>query len=435
MLKFLKTIIVSILTWEAACVLRKYKPFIIGVTGSVGKTTTKDAIYHVLKDSIASRKSQKSFNSELGIPLTILGLDNAWHNPIFWLWNITKGFLFVLLPLPYPKLLVLEIGADHPGDIKQVTKWIHPDVVVVTRLPDHPVHVEFFHSPDEVKKEKAELVRALKEHGAFIANVDDPAVVSLKELTAARMLTYGFGEEAQVRGGYVNVDYEEREGGKQPVGMIFRVDWQGNSVPVRLPGVLGMQPCVAALAALAVGIAYGESLLRMSEALATFTASPGRMRIIPGVNGSTIIDDSYNSSPVAAEAALETLKFVEGGRKIAMLGDMLELGQYEEEEHLRIGRIAASFADELIVVGKRAEWIAKAAKRAGHPEGRIHPFADSLEAGTRMRSFIKSHDVVLIKGSQGSGKNLIRMERAVKLLMAHPEDATRLLVRQESAWQ
>lgn len=434
MLQFFKKIIVSILTWEAAYVLRKYKPFIIGVTGSVGKTTTKDAIYHVLKDTIRSRKSQKSFNSELGIPLTVLGLDNAWHNPIFWVFNIVKGLLFVILPLPYPKLLVLEIGADHPGDIKKVTEWIHPDVVVVTRLPDHPVHVEYFHSPDDVKKEKAELVRALKEHGVFIANVDDPAVVKLKELTVARMLTYGFGEEAQVRGGYTNIDYEEHEGQKQPVGMIFRVDWQGNSVPVRLYGVLGVQPCVAALAALSVGLAYGESLLRMSEALGTFKASPGRMHIIPGKNGSTIIDDSYNSSPVAAEAALETLKSVEGGRKIAILGDMLELGEYEEEEHLRIGRIAGRFVDELIVVGKRAVWIATAAKKEGLPEGRIHSFTNSLEAGKWMETQIKPGDIILAKGSQGSGANLIRMERAVKQLMAHPEDAAKLLVRQESSW-
>lgn len=414
--------------------LRKHKPFIIAVTGSVGKTTTKDAIYHVLKDSILARKSQKSFNSELGIPLTVLGLNNAWHNPIFWLWNIFRGLLVIILPLPYPKLLVLEVGADHPGDIKRVATWIHPDVAVVTRLPDHPVHVEYFDSPEEVKREKAELVRALKEHGVFIANVDDPAVIKLKELTVARLLTYGFGEEAQVRGGYVNVDYEEKDGLTVPSGMIFRVDWQGNSVPVRLPGVLGTQPCVAALAALAVGAAYGESLLRMSEAFATFEASPGRMHIISGKNRSTIIDDSYNSSPVAAEAALETLKSIDGVRKIAMLGDMLELGVYEEEEHLRIGRIAGRFVNELIVVGRRAQWIGEAAKKEGLTESRVHFFATSLEAGAWMSTQVQVGDVVLVKGSQGSGKNLVRMERAVKLLMAHPEDAAKLLVRQESTW-
>jgi UDP-N-acetylmuramoyl-tripeptide--D-alanyl-D-alanine ligase len=173
----------------------------------------------------------------------------------------------------------------------------------------------------------------------------------------------------------------------------------------------------------------------MSESLATFSASPGRMHIILGKNGSTIIDDSYNSSPVAAEAALETLKSVEGGRKIAMLGDMLELGEYSEEEHSRIGRIAGRFVDELVVVGKRALWIAEAAKGAGLPESRIHSFTNSFEAGRWVETQITPGDIILAKGSQGSGENMIRMERAVKLLMAHPEDASKLLVRQETAWQ
>lgn len=432
---FFKHIVISVLTWEASMVLSKYKPFVVAVTGSVGKTSTKDAIYHVLENSVHARKSNKSFNSEIGIPLTILGLKNAWRNPFLWTLNILRGFLLIVLPFPYPKLLILEVGADHPGDIMRVTAWMKPDIAVITRLPEHPVHVEYFNAPEDVRKEKAELVFALGDRGVFVANGDDVFVRELRTKTKARTITYGVGNDAQVKGSYIQVNYEEKNGGKKPIGMLFRVDWEGNSFPVRLNGVLGTQSCVSALAALAVGIARGESIIKMSEALATLKTPNGRMRIIEGMKGSTIIDDTYNSSPVALEAALDTLKMLEGGRKIALLGDMLELGRFSEEEHRRIGHIAGGFVDELVTVGARAHLFAEAAKGAGLQEEHIHEFMNSEDAGTWSLAHIRDGDMILVKGSQGSGENMIRMERAVKKIMAHQSDAVKLLVRQEKEWQ
>jgi len=159
------------------------------------------------------------------------------------------------------------------------------------------------------------------------------------------------------------------------------------------------------------------------------------MRIIEGKGATTILDDSYNSSPVAAESALETLRMVEGNHKIALLGDMLELGEYSKEEHWRIGRIAGSFVDTLVVVGERARMIAEAAKTAGLPEEKIHTFIDAVSAGEWVAKHMKPGDVILAKGSQGSGKNMIRIERAIREIMAHPERASSLLVRQEKEWQ
>jgi UDP-N-acetylmuramoyl-tripeptide--D-alanyl-D-alanine ligase len=187
MQQFFKHIVVSLLTWEARMVIHRNRPFIIAVTGSVGKTTTKDAIAAVLSGTgkTTVRKSEKSFNSEIGLPLTILGLSNAWRNPFLWLMRIMQGLFIVLSPGRYPEVLVLEIGADHPGDIARVGKWLKPNVAVVTRLPDRPVHVEFFSSPEEVKKEKSELVKALRPDGVYIANADDPAVLALSSLTTA----------------------------------------------------------------------------------------------------------------------------------------------------------------------------------------------------------------------------------------------------------
>lgn len=440
MLSLLKNIIVLMLTWEARLVLKRHKPFIIAITGSVGKTSTKDAIYQVLnppseRDNTRVRKSQKSFNSELGIPLTILGLENAWRDPIVWIVNIFKGAIMLILPNAYPKVLVLEVGADHPGDIKRVCKWLKPDIAVVTSLPDRPVHVEYFDSPEDVKKEKAELVKALKDSGVFVANADDMSVISLVGDTRARMLTYGSAPTAQVRGSHIEVHYEEKEGRKIAVGMTFDVDWQGAQLPVRLFGVLGIQPCMAAMAALAVGLSQGRTLVEMIRSLTMLPSPPGRMRIISGWGGSTIIDDTYNSSPVALLAALETLKNIPANHRIAMLGDMLELGKYSEEEHWKLGRLAGSFVDELVTVGKRAKGIAEAAKTAGLQEGKIHQFLNSKEAGEWLKDKIKTDDVILAKGSQGSGDNMIRMERAVAVIMAHPEDAPKLLVRQEAEWQ
>ena len=435
MKRFLKAIVVVILSWEAGVVLRKHKPFIIAVTGSVGKTSTKDAIFEVVKGTIKARKSMKSFNSELGVPLTVLGLENKWSSVFGWLANIFRGFLMAIFPSPYPALLVLEVGADHPGDIKRITRWLTPDITVVTRIPDLPVHVEYFSSPEEVKKEKSELVKAIKKTGVFVANADDPAVVGLSSLTRAHMITYGFGESAMVRGSKPQIAYREKDERNFPVGMSFEIDYHGESYPVVLMDILGAHLCEASLAACAVGIARDIPITHIIASLGVLETPRGRMRIIPGGSGSTIIDDSYNSSPIALRAALDVLKYIDANHRIAVLGDMLELGKYSDEQHWEMGRYLGTWVDQLVTVGQRARGIAEGAKTAGLPEGKIRTFASSEEAGKWLMPELKTGDVILVKGSQGSGENMIRMERAVKELMVHPEDAEKLLVRQESEWQ
>lgn len=439
MKSFFKKFVVIILTLEARAVITRRKPFIVAVTGSVGKTSTKDAIFEVLRsieeDKTNIRKSEKSFNSEIGVPLTILGLSNAWYNPIHWFWNILRGAFLIVSPFAYPKTLVLEIGADHPGDIAKTTIWMTPNVTVVTRIPDRPVHVEFFSGPDEVRKEKAELVRALPENGVFVANADDPAVASLSILTKAEMFSYGFKDGADLQGSTPEIMYIAGEYGRVPIGMMFSVVWEHETYKVLSKGVLGAQSSLSALAALAVGIVRSVPIKDAILALERLESPRGRMRIVEGKGATTILDDSYNSSPVAAESALETLRAVEGNHKVALLGDMLELGEYSKEEHWRIGRIAGSFVDTLVVVGERARMIAEAAKTAGLPQEKIHTFADAVSAGEWVSQQLKPGDVILAKGSQGSGANMIRIERAVRILMAHPEQAGEMLVRQERQWQ
>lgn len=423
----LKTIIVAVLTFEAKIILKKYKPKIVAVTGSVGKTSTKDAVYEVLATSFIVRKSEKSYNSEIGIPLTILGCSNAWGSPIRWIRNIVSGAMLILLRSHYPQWLVLEVGLDKPGDIRDVSAWLHPDIVVITKFGDVPAHVEFFPSPAAIIEEKSLLIGALKKEGALILNRDDEQVFAQKQKSKSMVFTFGFSDDASIAASHDEIEYD-REGKSR--GTIFKINYNGNVLPVRLPDVLGRHYIYSALAALCAGEFLKINMITMIEALAAFKTPPGRSRLIPGIKDTYIIDDTYNSSPVAAEAALATLfQFKSPKRRIAVLGDMLELGKYTIDEHKRIGGIAGKICDILLCVGVRARYMAEGAQNAGLSEKNIFQFDDAHEAGKFLEQMLQSGDVVLVKGSQS-----MRMERVVEEVMAHPEDKEKLLVRQEEEW-
>lgn len=430
MKSFLKKILVAALSAETRLVLRKYKPRIVAVTGSVGKTSAKDALYAVLSGHFFVRKSEKSFNSEIGIPLTILGCDNAWSDPLKWMRNIVEGLSLILLPNQYPEWLVLEVGADHPGDIQKMASWLHPDVVIFTRFAKTPVHVEFFASPEALFEEKKYLIKALKKGGILVLNYDDEKVRALSSLGTGRVVTFGFEEGADVRGVHLGVSYADDALGF-PSGAHAKIDFEGNSVPLAILGTLGKQQLAAALAACATGIALDISLVDAVGSFNEHHTPPGRMRLIAGIKETLVIDDSYNSSPVAALEALATLLSLRvRGKKIAVLGDMLELGAHTASAHKEVGERAAKVADLLITVGIRAEDIAEGALAAGFPESKILQFERSSEAGKELEMRLQSGDVVLVKGSA-----MMRMERVVEEVMAEPERAKELLVRQEGEWK
>jgi UDP-N-acetylmuramoyl-tripeptide--D-alanyl-D-alanine ligase len=441
----IKKIIIFILTLESRLILAKYKPFIIAVTGSVGKTTTKDAIFCVLKDFVPSdasqvgliRKSEKSLNSEIGLPLTVIGVPNSWRNPYGWTKNMLSGLRLILDHADYPKCLVLEIGADHPGDIKKVVKWLHPNIAVITKVSDTPVHVEFFKSPAQVFEEKASLADGLKDGGTLILFADDAKVVSIADRVKGKdikVMTFGLTEMATVRGSQETISYESSQfsspNSQFPTGFSFKLDMDGNSVPISIKNVVGKTYIYPLLAAAAVAKARGMSVNSIVNALNAYEAPKGRMNIIPGINSSTLIDDTYNSSPDAVRAALETLKSITtSGRKIAILGDMMELGKYSADEHRAIGREAAGAASILITIGLRSRAMAEEAIKNGMLTSNVQSFESSDEAAVAVPSFIQSGDIVLIKGSQSP-----RLERVTKALMREPEKAGELLVRQEKEW-
>jgi len=330
-----KKIISYILRIESELVLWKYKPKIIAITGSMGKTSTKDAVYSVLSAITYVRKSEKSYNSELGLPLTILGCPNGWNDPYIWLKNILSGLWLFLWPHKYPKWLVLEVGIGHPGDMQKTASWLKTDAVIMTAIGETPVHIEFFNSRKHLVEEKTELIKTLNKDGILVLNKDDETIFEMKSKTKNRVITYGFKGEVDVLGSGDTIFYDEKG---EPSGIIFRVDANGNSLPVIIEGVFGRNHIYASLATLALSFGLKLNMINAVSMLKNYEIPPGRMRLLKGINDSIIIDDTYNSSPSACEAGLKTLEELKlKGRKIAVLGDMLELGKHTKEAHENIG--------------------------------------------------------------------------------------------------
>ncbi len=427
MKSILKSIVVSTLTFEAKLLIGRTKPKIVAVTGSVGKTGAKDAIYHVLKGKIRCRKSEKSYNSEIGVPLSVLGLENAWSNPWLWLKNIVDGLLIALWPGKYPEVLVLEMGVDRPGDMKRLTSWLRPDVVVLTRLPEVPVHVEYFDSPDSVIAEKLTLVSALKNDGVLVYNLDDEKVRQAAAEIRHTSRSYGRYSEADFKVSGDEVIYEHG----QPRGLKFQIASATDTADFSLSGAIGEAHFYNFAAAAAVGDVLGLDIGAAAAALKDFAPPPGRMRLIAGIKETVIIDDTYNSSPIALEKALSTLLEIKGfARKVAILGDMLELGRFSIEAHKKAGQQAAECADMLITVGVRARGLAEGALEAGMSEKHILQYEDTDTARREIQNLIEPGDLILVKGSQGR-----RMEKIVEEIMQNPNEATSLLVRQSRAWK
>lgn len=428
MKEWLRGLVVGLLTAEARLALRIHHPKIVAVTGNVGKTTTKDAIFAAIPATLKARKSQKSFNSDIGVPLAILAFDNPWSNPFKWAWTLIKGFVVALMP-GYPQLLVLEVGADKPGDISSIAKWLKPDIAVFTGVPKLPVHVVYFPSRDALVSEKRALLEHIKLGGTAIVNGDFDVAEATQGI-AAKVITYGTDPSCDVSASDVRVSVDTQG---LPTGMSANVTFDGSHVPLQVTGALGRPVVTAALAALAVARALDVDAKIASHSLAKWQPTPGRMHILQGKNGSILIDDTYNASPVAMRSALETLAQLGAKRKIAVLGDMRELGDKSVEAHREIGTYVAAVADMLVTVGEESKVLAQAARDAGMAKEKIREYGydTSQQVGEDLAKELRAGDVVLLKGSQ----NRIRLERCVYELLADPSQAQELLVRFDNTWR
>ncbi|NTU99227.1 hypothetical protein HGA64_04470 [Candidatus Falkowbacteria bacterium] len=425
-----KQILQYILKKLSVMILDKYDPEIIGVTGSAGKTSTREAIYTVLSSKFNVRQNIKNYNNEIGLPLTIIGVESPGRSLSGWFKVFMKAAkLIVSIDKDFPDILVLEMGVDKPGDMAYLTSFVKPKIGVVTLIG--PMHLEQFGTIDKIEKEKGGLITSLPSSGWAIVNYDDERCRNIGKNSHSKTLTYGFDAKAMVRAVELFYSFEnEGEQSKTLLGVSFKLSYDGSTVPMLLPNVLGTGAIYSALAAAAVGVAFNMNLVDISQALRNLNPAKGRMKMIAGMNGTLLVDDTYNGSPQPTLSALEVVGKIplrKGASRVAVLGDMMELGSFTQEGHRQVGKaVVANKFTKLVVVGERTKETALAAEAAGLSKDNIFSFPDSIKAADFVKTILKPGDVALVKGSQS-----MRMEKVVKGLMAEPERANELLVRQD----
>lgn len=416
-------ILEKILGFMAKAVLLRHKPKIIGITGSVGKTSAKTAVFAVLSSKFHVRENQKNYNNEIGIPLTIIGAPSGGKNIFLWLWVFVK-WIFVLVSPKYPEILILELGVDRPGDMNYFMSFIEPTMGIVTNISSS--HIEYFGTLDNIAKEKGVLIEALPADGIAILNCDDERVLAMGNRTKAEVMTFGKNENSKIAASGIIYNYQENI----PQGISFKLGYDGKSMPIRLKNILAIHQVYAALAAVAAGIFFKMNLVEIAAALELLKSPAGRMNLLEGKNKSYLIDDTYNASPVSTMAALEVLKQMKANRKVAILGDMLELGKESESGHRDVAKkIFESEVDIFIAVGSRMQDAVKELGSLGF-KNTIIEFEDTLQAVDKIKNIFQKDDYILVKGSQG-----MRMEKIVAKLLKNPDLSSQLLCRQNPEWQ
>ena len=355
---------------------RKYNTPVVALTGSNGKTTTKEMISACLETTFPILKTRENFNNFVGLPLTLL--------------NLTEN----------ERVVILEMGMNVPGEIRRLSEIAEPDVGLITNI--HKVHLEGMGSIERLKEEKGELFQRMKKNGMIIVNRDDPHVVDLASRFSGKRITFGIEHPADVMAKEIRL--------KPPEGISFTLKMEGEEVEMTLP-LLGRHFIPNALSAIAVASLFGIEVKKAKEALESFHPFPMRMEIVPLEGGRTVINDAYNANPRSMELALETLAEVKGkGRAIAVLGDMLELGSFGEEAHQQLGqKVNELSTDFLLTLGEEAPVVVESAIRHGLAPERAMVVESHQEAISILKQIMREGDWVLVKGSRR-----MAMEKIVK---------------------
>ncbi len=413
-----KSIIRITLEWYVKKYFKRHPDVkLVVVTGSVGKTTTKIAIGTVLSEGFRVRLHEGNYNSEISTPLAILGIElpDSLRHIGAWLAVFRAASRRVREPADVD-VIVQEIGSDRIGQVAHAGTFLHPDIAVVTAVA--PEHMEYFGTIENVAKEELAAANFSKQ---VLINRDDIDGMYAEYVTNPDMSTYGSTRESEY---HFVVDGFHLDSGFE--GSFVAKDWDTpTQTTITLIGDHSIRPAVAAGA---VAVKLGLTPKQVATGLAKVRAVNGRMNVLRGVNGTTIIDDTYNSSPLAATSALQTLYDIDATQKIAVIGDMNELGDSSADEHKKLGE----FCDPngmtwLITVGPQTEaYVAPIAKQKGC---QVRSFRSPIEAGAFVHRILQSSAVVLFKGSEGG----IFLEEAVKVIL-HSTDDEHRLVRQSAAW-
>jgi len=378
------------LKYWAVRYLKRVKPQIIAITGSVGKTSTKEAVFEVLKVKFGDkiRKTPGNLNTETGVPLTILGFTESPQKPWEWL-PIIFAAPSRSVAEPAFEIMVLEMAADKPGDIKYLTSFIKPNVSILTSIG--PSHLEKFGSIEKITEEKINLLRALDEKGVAILNIDDHEVRKSSYGGRWKKITYGINKQANLTANNIKTEIVDFE----PITN-FEIIYEKESFVVFLPVIGSSGNIYASLAAAATGIYFGLSSKQISEGLKKIKSAKHRMNILRGKNNVVIIDDCYNASPVSLRAALDILKKLTAKRKIAVLGGMKEIGEITDEAHHLLGEYASAICDKVVTVGE----LAKKYQIKNH-------FNLPSEAIKHLLEDLREGDILLIKASRSIGLETI----------------------------
>jgi len=420
-----KKLLEKTLRFMARVVLKKYHPIVVGITGSVGKSSAKEAIALILSRTYSVRKAEGNYNNEIGVPLTIIGAKSGGSSLFAWVKVLFAWLSLVIFHAKYPEVLILEMGVDRPGDMDYLLSFVSVDIGVVTQISSS--HIAFFGSLGNIAKEKRKLLTNLPTDGFAILNFDDKRVIKMQEKTKAKTLTYGFGEGAML---HIDNLLFHRDV-KKTDGFSFKLNYAGKTIPVRLPKIVAKHHIFAVLAGTAVGIALKMNLVEIAETLENFEPLPGRLHLLPGKNGMSLLDDTYNSSPSSTDAALETLEMLMAPRKVVILGDMLELGMDAVDAHRGIGeKVIAGGVHIVITVGKHMRSLYDELILSGFSSRQVYWFPDPSAVLSDVQNIVRSEDLILIKGSQG-----MRMEKITEALLVDPNDAKMLLCRQSEGWR
>lgn len=412
----MKKIIQRLLEQKTKTYLKKHKPLLVLIAGSVGKTSTKQAIATVLSEKYRVRAHDGNHNTHFSVPTAIMGVEYPNDPRSGKEWRmVLKAMNLRIKGEKDVDVIIQELGTDTPGDIAQFGRYLVPDIAVVTAVSEE--HMEFFGTLEEVAKEELSIAKVAK---LTVVNRDDVSEDYAKYAETSSIDTYGLGEKAEYR---LAVEPASPLDGR--IGKLITPEWGETSVTVQLVGEHSLK---AAVAAACVGAKLGLTSQQVVMGLSKIKPVPGRMQVLRGLEGSTIIDDTYNSSPLAAEAALKTLIEIEAPQRIAILGSMNELGNTSAQAHEKLGKLCdPGMIEWVVTIGADAQkYLAPAALAKGC---QVKSFDSPYLAGGFVHSILKPGAAVLAKGSQ----NGVFAEEAVKVLLHSTEDEEKL-VRQSGYW-